>query len=98
VRNPISMLRLVSLAEGTSFLLLLLATLVKYGADQPIGVRLLGPIHGLLFLAFVVLVLNVRGDLRWGGKATVLALLAGVVPAGAFVLERKLREAAPATA
>jgi integral membrane protein len=88
----------VSLAEGTSFLLLLLASAVKYGADQPIGVKVLGPIHGLLFLAFVVLVLNVRGDLRWGGKATLLALLAGVLPGGAFVLERKLRDTEPATA
>jgi integral membrane protein len=89
---------MVSLAEGASFLMLLLATAIKYGADEPVGVRILGPIHGLLFLAFVLLVLNVRGDLRWGGKETVLALLAGVVPGGAFVLERRLRDVQPITA
>ncbi len=94
MRNAVPLLRYVSLAEGASFLILLVCSAVKAFADQPLGVKVFGPIHGVLFIAFVLLVLNVRGDLGWGRRHTLLALLAGVVPTGAFVLERRLRAGA----
>jgi integral membrane protein len=55
-------LRYVALAEATSFLCLLVATVVKYAFDAPGGVQLLGPIHGVLFIAYVGLVLYERSE------------------------------------
>ena len=45
--------RVVSIAEATSFLVLLLIAMpLKYGADLPVAVQVMGPIHGILFLGY----------------------------------------------
>lgn len=87
-------LRWVSVAEATSFLLLLVATVLKHGADMPLGVEVLGPLHGVLFLAYVGLVVAARPQTGWDTRRTVLALVAGVLPAAPYVVERRwLRDA-----
>lgn len=94
----IRVFRLVSVAEATSFLLLLLVAMpLKYGADAPVGVQLVGPLHGVLFMAYVGLVFLVRDELGWDLKRTVLALGAAVLPAAPLLVERHwARPAAPA--
>jgi integral membrane protein len=81
--------RVVSLAEATSFLLLLIATAIKYGADHPQGVKVLGPVHGVLFLAYCALVGYLSFAGRWPRRRTVLALVAAVLPFAPFVVERR---------
>ena len=56
----IRILRYVALAEAISFLALLVATYIKYTNDSPMGVQILGPVHGTLFLAYVSIALMVR--------------------------------------
>ncbi|CAO5243907.1 DUF3817 domain-containing protein [Frankia sp. AgKG'84/4] len=80
--------RAVSLAEATSFLLLLVATAVKYAAEHPQGVRVLGPIHGVLFLAYCALVGYLAFTERWARRRTILALVASVLPVAPFFVER----------
>ena len=47
-------LRLVALLEGSSFLaLLFIAMPLKYLAGLPLAVRIMGSVHGLLFLMFM---------------------------------------------
>ncbi|WP_163547832.1 DUF3817 domain-containing protein [Candidatus Frankia nodulisporulans] len=90
--------RAVSLAEATSFLLLLVATVIKYAADHPGGVRVLGPIHGVLFLTYCALVGYLAFAGRWPRRRTVLALVASVLPVAPFFVERRwLRPGAPGT-
>ncbi|TDC58069.1 DUF3817 domain-containing protein [Actinomadura sp. KC345] len=85
----IRVFRLVSIAEAASFLLLLLVAMpLKYGADMEVGVQLMGPIHGILFIAYVGMVFLVREALRWDMKRTVLALGASVLPVAPFLVER----------
>ncbi|WP_250279570.1 DUF3817 domain-containing protein [Frankia sp. Cppng1_Ct_nod] len=81
--------RAVSVAEATSFLLLLVATAVKYGADRPGGVRVLGPIHGVLFLAYCAIMIAVAVDQRWPVSKTLLALGASVLPVAPYFVERR---------
>ncbi|WP_018634920.1 DUF3817 domain-containing protein [Parafrankia elaeagni] len=85
---PVGAARLVSLAEATSFLLLLVATAVKHGADEEIGVKVLGPVHGALFIAYCLLVLYVSVLRRWRPVRTLLALGASVLPVAPFFVER----------
>ena len=92
------LLRVVSAAEATSWLLLIVATLLKYGADQEVGVTVLGPVHGFLFLAYLAVVAVARGPLGWDVRATLRALVLSVVPGGGFVVERELRHVRPADA
>jgi integral membrane protein len=85
----IRVFRFVSVAEAISFLLLLLVAMpLKYGADAPVGVQLMGPLHGVLFMAYVGMVFLVREQLRWDLKRTVLALGAAVLPVAPFLVER----------
>jgi integral membrane protein len=82
--------RYVALAEATSFLALLVATVVKYSQDAPEGVQILGPIHGILFLAYVAIALGVRAPQRWSNQATLGVLAGAVLPFGGYVVDRWL--------
>jgi integral membrane protein len=77
----------VALIEATTFLLLLIASYIKRADDQALGVEILGPIHGLLFIAYVVLALGVREYAGWNGKQTALILLGAVLPFGGYVVD-----------
>jgi len=83
-------LRIVAVLEAVSFLVLLAATAVKYGADQEAGVKVMGPVHGGLFVLYVLLTIAVAADERWRLKRTLLTLLCAVIPFGGFVADRKL--------
>jgi integral membrane protein len=82
--------RITALAEATSFLALLVATYVKYGHDQPIGVQILGPIHGLLFIGYVLLALNLARRAGWSLRTTAMVLVGAVLPFGGYVVDRWL--------
>jgi integral membrane protein len=82
--------RLVAIVEATSFLLLLAATYVKYGHDEPVGVQILGPVHGALFVAYVGLALSLASRESWSLRTTALVLAGGVVPAGGYAVDRWL--------
>lgn len=84
--------RFVSLAEGVSWLLLLfIAMPLKYAFAEPMAVRLLGRVHGGLFVLFLVTLATAAAEAGWGARQVGRAFLASLVPFGAFWLERKLR-------
>ena len=91
--------RIVALTEATSFLLLLVASVLKRTADADYLVTILGPIHGLLFLTYVLIALNIRCEQGWSNKTTALILLGAVVPFGGYVVDRWLTSSSrsPAT-
>ena len=66
--NSLRTFRIVAILEATSFLLLLVAAVLKRTADAEIGVTILGPIHGALFLAYVLLALYLRPDQGWSTR------------------------------
>jgi integral membrane protein len=81
--------RIVAVAEALSWLALLIGMLFKYViSDTPTGVQIFGPIHGGVFVAYVLLSLTVRGPLRWTGRTLLLALAASIPPFGSLVFEQ----------
>ena len=82
--------RITALAEATSFLALLVATYVKYAQDQAAGVEVLGPVHGLLFIAYVLLALYIARQAEWSARTTLMVLAGGVLPFGGFAVDRWL--------
>lgn len=73
--------RVVAIAEAVSWTGLLIGMLFKYVlSDNEIGVKIFGPIHGGIFIVYVLAVLVVRGPLRWSWPVTLLALAASVPP------------------
>ena len=84
--------RLVSLAEGVSFLLLLCVGMpLKYGADMPAATMVFGSLHGILFLAYLALAWDAKQARGWDRKRFGIVLVAAVVPTGPFWLHRSLK-------
>lgn len=78
--------------EGASFLVLLgIAMPLKYIAGYPQMVRVVGMIHGVLFLLFVAAVFQVSVSMRWPLRRVLAALAASVLPFGPFVFDAHLR-------
>lgn len=100
VRDLVYPLRVVGFFEGVSYLLLLgVAMPLKYVAGRPEAVRVLGMAHGVLFIAFVLLVFIVAMQRKWGLRWIAGALVASLLPFGTFVLDRQLaRDARPSPA
>lgn len=93
MKKTFSSFRKVALAEGSSFLVLLLIAMpLKYWAGIPIAVTIVGGLHGVLFVAFLVLSWEVKKEysksFSWLGKA----LLASVLPFGTFVMDREWKK------
>lgn len=90
IDEPSRWLRVVALTEAVTYLVLLAATAAKYTFDFPQGTSVIGPIHGVIFLAYVGLVLLVRDERRWSLRLTALTILAAVVPLVGYLVERRL--------
>lgn len=86
-----ALLRYRVMAYATGVLLLVLvfvAVPVKYAGDDDTLVAVVGPIHGWLYLLYVVTALTLAYQRRWGIGRSALVVLAGTVPFASFVAER----------
>jgi integral membrane protein len=90
--------RVFAWATGVALLLLVLVAMpLKYLAGSGAMVRVVAPVHGWLYVGYVVTAFVVAYRLRWSQGRTVLLLLAGTVPFMSFVAERRvLRQVRPA--
>jgi integral membrane protein len=78
-----------AIAEACSWLALLVGMAVKYGPPaNEIGVKIFGPIHGALFVAYGLLVLVMARLHRWSPGVTTVALVCSVPPFATVVFER----------
>jgi integral membrane protein len=85
-------LRLVALLEGVSFVaLLFIAMPLKYLAGLPLAVRIMGSVHGLLFLMFMVALYQASSERGWPHGRSLLAFVSSIVPFGTFIFDRSLR-------
>ncbi|MDP5055786.1 MAG: DUF3817 domain-containing protein [Marinomonas hwangdonensis] len=85
------LLRIISILEGTSLLLLLfIAVPLKRLLDMPEYVSMVGPVHGGLFILFnMLLALSVA---RYGvsSKHALMGFVASLVPFGSYVFKAKV--------
>ena len=90
--SALRQLRLVALLEGTSFLVLLFVAMpLKYLAGLPLAVRIVGSVHGLLFLMFLAALYRAGSQRGWPLSRWLVAFVASVVPFGTFVFDSSLR-------
>lgn len=90
--SPLQRLRLLGFFEGASLLLLVgVAVPLKYFYGDPALVRAIGPVHGLLFLLFVLNTLQVGVEYHWRFATTTWkVLIACVIPFGTFYIDRHI--------
>lgn len=93
MKKTFSLFRKIAFAEGTSFLVLLLIAMpLKYFAGFPIAVTIVGGLHGILFIAFLILGWETKKEYGknfiWLGKA----FLASILPFGTFIMDREWKK------
>lgn len=92
MRTQLGRLRLIAYLEGISLLfLLVVAVPLKYLAGDPDLVKIMGPLHGTLFLLFVISTLSVGVEQQWKFRQmTWKVLIACIIPFGTFYIDRKI--------
>ncbi len=91
--TAIGRFRLTGIVEGISFLLLLfIAMPLKYFADLPEAVKYTGWVHGLLFIAYLLALVQVKIVQQWSLKKTIIALIASLIPFGTFITDVEWRK------
>jgi len=87
----IRIFRIIAVSEGISFLtLLLIAMPIKYLLGMPEAVKIVGWIHGILFISYIPGVFLVRKSINWNIAHVGMALIASILPGGTFILDYKL--------
>lgn len=92
MKNSVSFLRSVALFEAVSFLLLLfIAMPLKYAMGMPMAVKILGSVHGGLFVLFCAALWRVLMTTRWPLSRAAFVFLASLVPFMPFLIDRRMR-------
>ena len=96
LRCSIGRLRIISITEALSYLLLLgIAMPLKYLWDEPTAVRVLGMIHGVLFCIFCVALLDAKLTQKWKLKPPFWIFMASLVPFAPIWVELWLKKQTP---
>jgi len=84
--------RVVAFLEGFSFVLLVFVAMpLKYLAGQPQAVRIVGGVHGLLFIVFIAALFRAAIERGWPARRWLAAFASSLVPFGTLVFDRSLR-------
>lgn len=92
IKSKIGKLRIIGFLEGISLLILIfVAVPLKYYFGNPSLTKILGPIHGALFLLFIFNAISVGIEQNWKFKTTTWkVILACFIPFGTFYIDNKI--------
>lgn len=86
--DPRTLFRIAAIAEAVSWAGLLVGMYFKWVVQSTeVGVKIFGPIHGIIVLAYLLAVLHGRRAFRWNIRTSLLAALASVPPFATLVFE-----------
>jgi integral membrane protein len=90
--STVTRLRILAFLEGVSLLILVfIAVPLKYLYQDPSLTKIMGPIHGGLFLLFVFSTLSVGVERNWKfSQTTCKVILACFIPFGTFYIDRTI--------
>ncbi|MEE9350155.1 MAG: DUF3817 domain-containing protein [Flavobacteriaceae bacterium] len=82
--------KIIALLEGISFILLIVIGLpLKYNWENDIMVKLMGYPHGFLAIAYVVLAILIKKELKWTYKDLIIVLICSLIPFATFWMSKK---------
>ena len=89
--NSLTRYRLMSWVVGSALVLLVLVAMpLKYLADEPLGVEILAPVHGFLYLGYLITVIDLTRHVVVRPLQILAMVAAGLVPFLTFVVERRM--------
>jgi len=91
LKTNLSRLRLMGILEGSSLLVLLFICVpMKHLAGMPIGSEIIGPIHGVFFILYIIFLFQAKSELNWPWGKTVIAIVGCLLPFGTFYVNAKI--------
>lgn len=88
--KPALLFKIAAFAEGVSWLGLLIGMFFKWIVQSgDLGVRIFGPIHGTIFVLYVVSLIAVSWTHKWSPKESLLGLVSSVPPLMTVWFERR---------
>jgi len=91
-KTKVGRLRVIGFLEGLSLLFLFFVAMpMKYYLNNPIASKIMGPIHGILFILFIFNTLSVGIEHKWKFATTTWkVLVACIIPFGTFYIDKKI--------
>ena len=82
----------INTIEGYSYLaLVFIAMPMKYFMDIPLAVKVVGMIHGILFILFCILLVRAWYEAKLPFKKNILFFIASLVPFGTFFTKATIK-------
>jgi integral membrane protein len=90
LKTALGRLRIIAFIEGCSYLLLGFTMILKYKFAMPQPNYIVGLVHGILFVLYIVFLLQVSIIHRWNIFKMFMAFLASLIPFGTFYADKEL--------
>lgn len=81
--------RVVAILEGVSYLLLAVTMYFKYVLENGLPNKIVGMIHGVLFILYVIMAFDLRKKQQWSFNTFTIILIASLIPFGTFYIDQK---------
>jgi integral membrane protein len=92
LKTAIGRLRAIGMIEGLSFLVLLcFAMPLKYIWGDPSWVKIVGQIHGMLWVGFCFALWDAKNKESWSIKQSAIPFIASMLPFGPFIVDGKIK-------
>ena len=90
LNTTLGQLRILAILEGISYLLLFPTVILKYGYEMGMPNKIVGSIHGLLFILYSVWVGYYALKKNWDLKKTLICLAASLFPFATFIVDQRI--------
>ncbi|MDD2789519.1 MAG: DUF3817 domain-containing protein [Sulfurimonas sp.] len=92
MQNTVKTFRHINTLEGYSYLLLLfIAMPLKYIFGFALAVKIVGMLHGVLFIALLILLVLASQKAKWGAKQSAIFFIASLIPFATFITSTKIK-------
>ncbi|ABB44539.1 conserved hypothetical protein [Sulfurimonas denitrificans DSM 1251] len=82
----------INTIEGYSYLVLVfIAMPMKYIFGIPVAVKVVGMIHGILFIIFCLLLIKAWQETKWSHKENLIFFIASLIPFGTFFTKNRIK-------
>jgi len=92
IKNSVKKFGYINTIEGYSYLLLLFVAMpMKYILGYPMAVKIVGMIHGILFIIFCMLLIKAWQDAKWSFSESLIFFIASLIPFGTFFTKNRIK-------
>jgi integral membrane protein len=92
VESALKPFRALAYIVGVMLLVLCAGMVLRYGFDMPALSKIIAPIHGGLYMLYLVAVMNLGMKARWSWPYMLGVMLGGTVPFLSFYVERRVTQ------